>query len=280
MASSSANILSKQQIIRAVLLDLSGTLHIGDKPIPGALEAVQRLQSHPNLQVRFLTNTSKSSSEELVKQLTSMGFSVEPEHLITSVLATRKYLQRNNLRPFCIMEDVHDFVGHAPLDPPHDCVVVGLAPSKLNYEQLNTAFRILRNDDHDNKKPLIAIHRANYLRDVDGELSLGPGPFVTALESVTNTSAVVMGKPSRAFFESAAVDDIPLSETCMIGDDAVQDIQGAIDAGMGAAILVQTGKYLAGDEGKLKGGSTQVCPSIVEAAQIVVQQYTCAKHYT
>jgi HAD superfamily hydrolase (TIGR01458 family) len=276
MTSSSTTILSKQQTIRAVLLDLSGTLHIGDTPIPGALEAVQQLQSHPNLQVRFLTNTSKSSSEGLLKQLTSMGFSVAPENLITSVLATRNYLQRNNLRPFCIMEDVRDFVGHVPLDPPHECVVVGLAPSKLNYEQLNTAFRILRNTHHDTKKPspLIAIHRANYMRDVAGELSLGPGPFVTALESATNTSAFVMGKPSRAFFESAAVDDIPLSETCMIGDDALQDIQGAIDAGIGAAILVQTGKYLAGDEGKLKGGPTKICESIVQAAQIILEQCT------
>lgn len=257
---------SSQRRIRGVLLDLSGTLHIGDELIHGALEAVRTLQTHPNLQVRFLTNTSKSSTTHLMNQLRSMGFSVEPQDLITSVLATRNYLQKNNLRPFCLMEDVEDMQQHVPLDPPHDCVVVGLAPTKLNYENLNTAFRILRNTP----PHLIAIHRANYLRDVDGELSLGPGPFVTALESATGTSAVVMGKPNKTFFESAAFDTVPLGETCMVGDDALQDIQGAIDAGIGATILVQSGKYLAGDEDKVKGGPTSVCPSIVEAAQLII----------
>lgn len=259
--------------IRAVLLDLSGTLHIGDKPIPGALESVHQLQSHPNLQIRFLTNTSKSSTEHLLQQLTDMGFSIEPEDLITSILATRNYLQRNNRRPFCIMEDVRDLELHVPLDPPHDCVVIGLAPSKVNYEHLNTAFRILRKENTA-RNNLIAIHRANYFRDVDGELSLGPGPFVAALESATDASAIVMGKPSKLFFESAALDNVPLSETCMIGDDVLQDIQGAIDAGVGDTILVQTGKYIVGDERKLKGGLTTVCPSIVEAAQAILQQCT------
>lgn len=272
MTSPPEKLIASRRPIRAVLLDLSGTLHIGDTPIPGAVEAVQKLQSH--LPVRFLTNTSKSSSGFLLKQLRSMGFSIEPENLITSVLATRNYIQRNNLRPFCIMEDVSDFETHVSLDPPHDCVVIGLAPSKLNYDYLNTAFRILR-DQNTKPKQIIAIHRANYLRDVDGELSLGPGPFVAALESVTDASAVVMGKPSQAFFESAAFADVPLSETCMIGDDVVQDIQGGIDAGLGAAILVQSGKYLAGDEFRLKReGPTTVCPSIVEAAQVILEQFT------
>jgi hypothetical protein len=73
----------------------------------------------------------------------------------------------------------------------------------FNVSNLNQAYRILL------KSPkLIAIHRANYMRDVDDELSLGPGGFVTALESAANCTACVMGKPSNEFFQSAKWPDI------------------------------------------------------------------------
>jgi HAD superfamily hydrolase (TIGR01458 family) len=184
--------------------------------------------------------------------------------LVTSVLATRNYLVQHNLKPLCLMEDTSDLQGVVDLAPPHNCVVVGLAPSKFNYATLNQAFRILLQHPR-----LIAIHKANYLRDADGELSLGPGGFCTALETAANVKAVVMGKPSKDFFESTLWDDIPASETCMIGDDVLQDVQGAHDAGIGTSILVKTGKYRPGDEAKAPK-SVVVHDSIVEAIDFIL----------
>ena len=37
----------------------------------------------------------------------------------------------------------------------------------------------------------------------------------------------------------------------MVGDDVEQDVNGAIRAGIGVAVLVKTGKYREGDEEKL-----------------------------
>jgi HAD superfamily hydrolase (TIGR01458 family) len=252
--------------IHAVLIDLSGTLHIGDQVIPGAVQAVQRLRD-AGKRVRFLTNTSTTSSTGLLQKLHDMGFHVAQEELLTSVLATRNYLMQHNLRPFCIMEDTSDLSNEAlDLTPPHNCVVVGLAPTKFNYENLNQAFRVLL------KHPkLVAIHRAKYLRDTDGQLSLGPGGFVAGLETAATCEAVVMGKPSRDFFESALWSDIPKSEVCMIGDDMISDIQGARDAGIGTSILVQTGKYRSGDEDTLENAPTITCPSFIEAVDFILQ---------
>ena len=36
----------------------------------------------------------------------------------------------------------------------------------------------------------------------------------------------------------------------MVGDDVEQDVNGAIRAGIGVAVLVKTGKYREGDEEK------------------------------
>lgn len=269
-------------MIRGVLIDLSGTIHIGDVLVPGALDALQRLRQ-AQCRIRFLTNTSAKSSTALMAQLTAMGIPLNEKddddngkQLVTSVLATRHYLQHHNppLRPLCLMEDTSDFVrggGSSVVDltPPHNCVVVGLAPSKFDYQHLNQAFRILL----EHPQGLIAIHRANYLRDsADGELSLGPGGIVAALETASGCDqAKIMGKPSRSFFASATWDDIPLEQTCMMGDDVVQDIQGAADAGIGTRILVQTGKYRQGDETKVPASVvTATVPSIVEAVEYIL----------
>lgn len=279
--------------IKAVLIDLSGTLHIGDQPIPGAREALQRLR-YSGRRVRFLTNTSAKSTAQLLEQLNGpqLQLNIQKDEIVTSVLATAAYVKKHQLKPLCLMEDVSDLPFEVQQLQPSkgqpavstasfDSVVVGLAPSQFHYQQLNAAFRILLQYPSN----LIAIHRGNYVRDAnDHELSLGPGAFVTALETASNCAvAKIMGKPSREFFASALWDDVAADEACMIGDDVSADINGALDVGMGIAILVQTGKYRKGDEEKAKINSKkdgkddsslvtnfQVCPSFVEAVDYIL----------
>lgn len=64
---------------------------------------------------------------------------------------------------------------------------------------------------------LIAIHEARYYKDNDGELSLGPGPFVKALEYASDCKAKVLGKPCPDFF-SIGLAGVDPSEAIMIGD--------------------------------------------------------------
>lgn len=252
--------------IRAALIDLSGTIHIGDTPIPGAVEAVQQLMARvPTL---FLTNTTKISSSALIQQLEEIGFS--KGNIMTSTIAARNYIRENNLRPFCILEDTSDFDGIIPLEPPYNCVLVGLAPSKLDYDHLNQAYHILRDSPQSN--PLIAIHRALYYRDDSHQISLGPGGFVTQLEQASGKDAVVIGKPNPAFFHAAIteLESIPSQHVVMVGDDVVGDIIGAHEAGIGTTILVQTGKYQPHDDEKAPS-SARVVPSIVEAVDYILE---------
>ena len=65
---------------------------------------------------------------------------------------------------------------------------------------------------------LIAVHKARYYKRADG-LSLGPGPFVEALEYASGKKAIVVGKPQLEFFQSVLQEfSCSAEETVMIGD--------------------------------------------------------------
>ncbi len=70
-----------------------------------------------------------------------------------------------------------------------------------------------------------------------------------ALEHASCTQALVLGKPAPEFFLGAvATLGCAPSEAVMVGEDAESDVAGALRAGLGTGVLVQTGKYRAGDE--------------------------------
>jgi len=131
--------------------------------------------------------------------------------------------------------------------------VIGLAPTLLDYEHLNTAFRILKGEipGTTDKRDicLIATHRSRYFQSSTGKLSLGPGPFVAALENAAgpNVQVKVVGKPEAAFFEMViddfgVLDDKPADakqssssapRIAVIGDDVEADLGGgAIELGL------------------------------------------------
>lgn len=129
---------------------------------------------------------------------------------------------------------------------PYDSVVVAFAPARFDYVALNTAFRVLMGEHHtqrglpppESDRPLIAAHRSRYLAGSDGALSLGPGPFVAALENATGKTAETVGKPERTFFEIVLSSFGPnLREdqeglVAVIGDDVQNDLGGgAVELG-------------------------------------------------
>jgi HAD superfamily hydrolase (TIGR01458 family) len=104
---------------------------------------------------------------------------------------------------------------------------------------------------------LVAVAKNRYFQEADG-LSLDMGAFVAALEYAAGVEAVIVGKPSPRFFESALAEmDLDPGKVMMVGDDVEADVLGAIEAGLNGA-LVCTGKYRPGDEDRIKGTSARV----------------------
>ncbi|KAJ2359216.1 hypothetical protein IWW50_003220 [Coemansia erecta] len=237
-----------RKTLRGVMLDISGTLHVNYSPTPNAVAALSKLRS-TGVKVRFVTNSTKMTDESLFTKLISMGFEVTRAEIFSSLSAAKQMISDRSYRPLLLLED-DALVQFSDVDQsaPHNAVVIGLAPSKLDYEHLNQAFQALLSG-----ADLVGIHRAKYFASSETQLSLGPGPFVTALESATDKKAELVGKPARAFYELALADmgllDDPGS-VAMVGDDVLADLGGgAQDLGL-QRYLVRTGKYRSGDEAK------------------------------
>ncbi|KAG0371026.1 HAD-like domain-containing protein [Gamsiella multidivaricata] len=252
-----------QSIIRGVLIDCSGTVHVGDHAIPGAAKALDRLRAS-GIPFRFCTNTTQSSGETLVAKLQKLGLDIHREEVFTSLSACRQLVTSRGLRPLLLLEpDAKQEFEGIPQSEPYDSVVVGLSQSSFNYDMLNKAFRLLV-DSKSTSQPatLVAVHKGKYFADKDdGKLSLGLGGFVEALEYASDIKAHVVGKPQKAFFE-LAIQNMGLpspaeqkesptkgsSGIVMIGDDVEQDLGGgAAELGL-IRYLVQTGKYRTKDE--------------------------------
>ena len=167
----------------AILVDLSGTLFIDEVAVPGAVAALKRLISHPKFAVKFVTNTTKESSANLLNRLNRVGFDyLQRETIFTSLTAARNLVNEKHLRPLLLLESeaMEEFEGVEQTNL--NSVVIGLAPSQFYFEKLNEAFRLLHSNPD---ATLIGIHKGRYYQRKDG-LALGPGPFVEALEYSTD----------------------------------------------------------------------------------------------
>jgi HAD superfamily hydrolase (TIGR01458 family) len=227
--------------IRGFLIDLDGVLYTGDIPVGGADTAIQFLNEN-GYSYRCVSNTTRKCRHTIAKRLSLMGLEIPEEYIFTPPVAAVAFMKTTGRSRFRLLvtgdvdrdfprenrEGIHGFV---------DYVILGDAGDELTYLNLNAAFRDLMAGAE-----LLALEKDRYWMATDG-LSLSAGPFVTALEFAAGKKAVLMGKPSQAFFDLALKDmNLDPEQVVMIGDDINSDVGGAQQAGM-RGILVKTGKY-------------------------------------
>ena len=71
-----------------------------------------RLRSH-DVNLKFVTNTTKESKRCLMTRLHKIGFDIKPSELYTSLSAARHFIDKNNLRPMLMVDQraLEDFEG-------------------------------------------------------------------------------------------------------------------------------------------------------------------------
>ncbi|MCC0029570.1 MAG: TIGR01458 family HAD-type hydrolase [Brucellaceae bacterium] len=253
-------------MIKGALLDLAGVVYDGDHAIAGSIEAVERLRA-AGIRLCFVSNTTRSTKQAVIARLAGFGLTIDERELFTPAGAAVAWLKQHDCAPHLLVHPAleAEFAG-LPGDGPR-AVVVGDAGDAFTYGAMNAAFRALAGG-----ADFLALAPNRVFRDSDGELSLDAGPFVAALEYASGKQATVLGKPSAAFF-GLALDAIGCTpdEAAMVGDDAENDVSGALEAGIGAALLVRTGKYRAGDETRFSHPPTALADDLSGAVEWIVE---------
>lgn len=254
--------------LRAVLLDLEGTLFANAVALPGAAAAVAALREQ-GLGVRFLTDIDSQPPAKVAAQLARCGLDVPVGDLITPVSAAWELFAAGQDARVLILAsaELQNELAHLSCAPPYTHVLVGDCRDVLDYATLDGAFRALRAGAQ-----LVALQRGRYFRREDGD-HLDTGAVVAGLEYSAGVRARVLGKPSADFFAFAARSlGVAVQECVVVGDDATTDIAGGREAGA-RTVQVRTGKYADQRAEGITGSADATIDSIADLPDLLANGF-------
>jgi HAD superfamily hydrolase (TIGR01458 family) len=226
----------------AILLDIDGVFHVSGEAIAGGADAVRRLREAGH-RLRFVTNSTTQARATLAENLRAMGVELDDEELQTTPRAAARALAGRRVLALTMHAIVGELEGVELVGEDAEAVLVGGADETpetnlvFSYMNLARAFHELEAGAE-----LYCLHKNRWWQTRHGPL-LDAGAFVAGLEYAADTEAIVLGKPSTAYFEAAlSALDADASLTWVVGDDIDADIAGAQAHGM-RTVLVRTGKF-------------------------------------
>jgi len=220
-----------------VLVDFDGVIKLGNK-IAGDAEEFFTFLKEKNIPFFLISNSTLRTSEGMLDFIKRNGLKMDIPSM-TAVDATLSYVKENYKRVSVYCRDnIKPLFKEFDVDENPEAVVLGDIADKWTYETMNEIFRKVWNG-----ADIIAMHKNRYWEPDGKTLTMDAGAFITAIEYATSKNAVVIGKPSPIYFQTALkqLGYKSGSEFVMIGDDVESDIEAAQKIG-GTGILVYTGK--------------------------------------
>lgn len=252
-------LLAKKQV---VLFDLDGTLYLGAKVLPGAVELVSRLQEQGK-RVFFFTNNSSRSETDYVKKLKSMGFQVSKNDIVMSTHSLISGLKKRRIRKVFLLGTPSMRImlrrnGILCLASPKTAkaVVVGFDKT-LTYKKLLLASQAIAKG-----LPYFVTH-PDYFCPTEFGPEPDCGSFALVLEKTTKKKPQeIFGKPNPAMIKEVQKRArCKKSEMIMLGDRLMTDIEMARKSKIDS-IFVLSGDNNFADIGKLKVKPSAVVRSV------------------
>lgn len=226
---------------RLFLLDMDGTLYVGNKPIEGSQNFLNLIRELGGKYV-FLTNNSSKSVNDYVIKLFDMGFDVKADDFFTSSQATGLYLMDNHLADKIYVLGTRSFKNEMyemglditdEYSPRVNCLTVGY-DTELTYQKLIDACRILSNGAAfvATNPDLLCPAPEVYLPDC--------GSICHMLDTACHVKPLYIGKPRRQMAEYAIqrAGDYTKEQTIIVGDRLYTDIACGINAGISTALVL------------------------------------------
>ena len=231
---------TKLEGVKAIFLDLDGTIYLGGNLIPGALEFLGRCKDQ-GIERYFLSNNSSRSVDQYVAKLHRMGIPCTADDVLLSTHDLLSWLQKEGVTKtwaiategMCkMMEDV----GISTRDETPEYVVLGY-DTEINYEKISTG------SVHMHKGvPLVASHPDMVCPSPEGGLP-DVGAYLAMLKVTTGKDPVhITGKPNPGMIMHK-IEQLGLepSECAMVGDRLYTDMEMAIKANC-VSVLVLSGE--------------------------------------
>ena len=220
------------------LLDMDGTLYLGDNVFPGAVEFIRTLERTGRRYI-YLTNNSSRAGIDYVNRLSKLGFPCTADNIFSSGMAMGLYLnQVYPGKPVCL-------VGNSALrwelesygiviDEEHAEVVVAGFDTELDYHKLDRAVHFLRKGT-----PFLACNPDWVCPMPAGEVLPDCGSICALLTAASGVKPFYLGKPNRSIVDILAEKTgIPQSQICCVGDRLYTDIAVGVNAGTVTALVL------------------------------------------
>jgi HAD superfamily hydrolase (TIGR01450 family) len=223
-----------------VILDLDGVVFLIDKPIRGAVQAVEQVRAL-GVPVMFATNNASRRAEEVADLLSRMGVQARAEEVFTSAAAAARILAKRFEpgAPILVVgaEALREEVAEAGLsvvagaDAKPVAVVQGYGPD-VGWHQLAEATMAVRGG-----ALWVATNADRTLPSPRGALPGNGALLAVVATALARQPDIIVGKPSPALFQAAAHGH---NRPLVVGDRLDTDIAGAHQAGLDS-MLVLTG---------------------------------------
>lgn len=228
---------------RGYILDLDGTIYLGERAIPGAPETVRCLREAGS-RVTFITNKPLQPRERYAAKLTRLGIPADPADVLTSGHALGRWLaaEAPGARVFVVGEppllaELAAFGLQITNDTPHSRAdfVVAAFDRTFDYAKLKAAFQAIR------RGARFVATNADRTCPVEGGEIPDAAAVIGAIEGCTGHKVeLVAGKPSPLIIEAglARMGGLP-PETCLVvGDRLETDMIMARQAGTASALVL------------------------------------------
>ncbi|MEA4832576.1 MAG: HAD-IIA family hydrolase [Oscillospiraceae bacterium] len=228
--------------IKKYVLDMDGTLYLGNIPIPGAPEFVQRIKSCGRSVIFFTNNTSKSK-ETYYNRLISLGFNAESGEVYSSGDVTADFLLKQRAgKPVYVVgtEALISLFESAGVPVSRTGIgaeiVVCSFDTTLTYEKLATACNLIREGAE-----FLSTHP-----DINCPTETGfipdSGSIAALISASTGKLPRFFGKPEKEtadFISSLCGGN--RDEAAIVGDRLYTDIAAGTRHGM-TSVLVLSGE--------------------------------------
>lgn len=256
---------------KLVLLDMDGTVYLGNQLFDGVLDVFKYFKDH-KIDFVFLTNNSSHSVDFYKNKMLGMGVDCDEHNFYTSIETTIKYLKEHDVKTICVLGVqsfkeqlkkhftlVDSFNPNKPVD-----VVLASFDTELKYDELSTACLYLQKGSK-----FIATNMDWRCPIEDGLYIPDCGGLCKWMEMCTGVKPTFLGKPApEMIYQVEEIFKVKPEEVILVGDRHYTDIMAGINAGIDT-LAVLTGETTKEEFEKAEHKPTYIRNSIVDLIEIL-----------